>query len=292
MPKERAAEGLPASEDAFVLETCLRHIAVARRLPESFVPGTQVFQGQDAYRFLLEVACGLHSKMQGESEIFGQVKEGWKQFSESSREAAKPLNRIMQYLFTDTKRIRTQYLHGLGGQSYAGAVQKLLGLKDSESVLIVGAGQFGQMFAAKLRSRCKKVTVANRSPLPLHALVSKHPDIATLPGFEGVEEALHAADHVLICLPHGADEALETRLLKAWKKKKKGQLLHLGQMDFSATLWENAPRFLGLSDVMALQESQSKVRPEAIRKAFEAARMLTQERQHGVSLKSRLLKVA
>lgn len=287
-PKGHDDKALPASDGAFMLETCLRHIGVARRLPESFVPGTQVFQGRDAYRFLLEVACGLHSKMQGESEIFGQIKQGWKHFVAEFAEEAKPLNRIMQHLFTDTKRIRTDYLHGLGGQSYAGATQKMLGLKKNDHVLIIGAGQFGQMFAAKLKGNAARITVINRTAAPLQALKTKLPEIDVFAGYDALEATIAEATHVLVCVPNGVDEKLDARIRSSWKKSKAGHLIHFGQMDFLGTEWVLLPRFHGLSDVVARQNAHSETKPQKIAAAFAAAQAMAEERANGFSLKNRI----
>ena len=41
---------------------------------------------KDAYQFLLEVVCGIKSKLVGESEIVGQFKEGFEKYLESSAE--------------------------------------------------------------------------------------------------------------------------------------------------------------------------------------------------------------
>lgn len=287
-----SSHGIAACESLFVVETCQRHIALSRRVPSVFTPGTEVYQGLSAYRFLLEIACGLHSKMQGESEIFGQIKQGWKEFASGNPARAKGLNRVMQYLFTDTKRIRTDYLHGLGSQSYAGVTQKLLSLKATDRVLILGAGQFGAMFAAKLRNRAASVTVMNRTAAALKTLQKQYPEIHTVTGFGTLEAEMKKATHVLVCLPEGKDTALDAIILKCWKQKKSGHLIHFGIMDFAGTAWAKLARTHSLADVLRQQNAHSETRPHKIASAFSAASVMAGERMDGVTLKSRILQVA
>lgn len=286
MPKLGRVFANPFAEmECFSVETCLRFIAISRRFPTRFNTGIQVYQGAEAYQFMLEIACGLHSKIQGESEIFGQIKQAWKQYHEAEPAASKPLNTLMQHLFADTKRVRTEYLHGIGGQSYAGATQKLLNLKKDQAVLILGAGQFGAMLATKLLPNTAGITLMNRSP-------KKHPLVETIAGWENLEEEIHNAHHVLVCIPAGQDKKLDARIQAAWKKKHKGKLIHFAQMDFSDTAWSELPHFLGLADVMALQNAQGTAKPQRITQALAAIRMLTQERMNGISLKNRILETA
>lgn len=270
LPKHALPQGATpfAQEHGFVLESCLRWIVVSRQLPESVPNSTQVFQGIDAYRFLLEIACGLHSKMQGESEIFGQIKQAWKVYHAEQPLASRELHTFMQRLFADTKRIRTEHLHGIGGQSYAGAVHKLLGLRKDHSLLILGAGQFGSMFAEKLKNKVSHLTVMNRSANPLVAQA----------GWDALEDNIAHHTHVLVCLPAGKDAELDARIQTAWAHKKHGKLLHLAQMTYCGTAWEQLPHFLTLADVMALQNDQSSARPQAIANAFTAVRMAAEER--------------
>ena len=248
------------------METCLRFVALSRKLPTKFYMGAEVYQGAAAYQFMLELACGLHSKIQGESEIFGQIKQAWKEYPEK-----KSLDALMQQLFADTKRIRTDYLQGIGGQSYSGATHKLLGLKKDQSILVIGAGQFGAMLATKLLPNAAHVTLINRSS-------KKHPLLETVIGWESLEEEMQAADHVLVCIPAGQDLKLDTRIQTAWKKKHTGRLIHFGKMHFNDTAWNDLPHFLSLADVMALQNIQGKAKAPRIAQAQGAIEQLTQER--------------
>jgi hypothetical protein len=64
----------------------------------------------DAYAFLLRFACGLESKLVAETEIFGQIKQAWRDFSEPRLALARQLSPWIQQLFQDAKEIRAQYL--------------------------------------------------------------------------------------------------------------------------------------------------------------------------------------
>ena len=66
--------------DACVVETCLREVRVAVLPPEdqpapmeARAAGTDLYTGASAYRFLLQLACGLESEIAGETEILGQI---------------------------------------------------------------------------------------------------------------------------------------------------------------------------------------------------------------------------
>ena len=285
----RETENPFANVPGLCVETCLRHIAFTRMLPPAFHPGTQVYQGEAAYRFLLEIACGLHSKIQGESEIFGQIKQAWKNWHAANPELSKPLNRTVQHLFADTKSIRTQYLHGIGGQSYAGATQKLLNLKKNQSVLIIGAGQFGQMFATKLYQAAGSIIVANRSDAPLKALQKSLPNIKTMLGHKGLSKALVECHHVLVAIPESADPEINALLQTFWLLNTNGgSMVHFGQMEFAGTAWENLPNFYSLKAILNLQNANGQAKPAHIARAFNACGLHAQERAKGVSLSRRI----
>jgi len=265
-----------AEMQCFSVETCLRFIAISRELPKYIPESVEQFYGVEAYCFLLEVACGLHSKIQGESEIFGQIKQAWQ-----NHEDKKSLNRTMNHLFADTKRIRTAHLHGIGGQSYAGATQKLLGLKKDHSVLVIGAGQFGAMLATKLANNVSKLMLMNRTE-------KKHQTLPVIAGWDNLEEAIAEADHVLVSIPCGMDLNLDNRIQTAWKNKpQRGKFIHFGQMEFAGTACQDVPDFISLSDVMALQNTQGEAKPLAVAQAFDAIKIATTERA-----KTRILEVA
>ncbi len=97
--------GVPAAEpqsglDWFPIDTCQRRVAVvasseAAALARAEFPADgalESFAGNDAYAFLLRFACGLESKLIAETEIFGQIKQAWREFSERGSPLARALS--------------------------------------------------------------------------------------------------------------------------------------------------------------------------------------------------------
>lgn len=124
---------------ALVWKTCLREIAIldSRGIhPHDLKPDDEIYVREGAYRFLLEVICGLHSPSVGETEVLGQFKI----FAEKAQ--AGPAWRCtapwIQRLLSDAKRIRTNHLTGLGSRSYGQLAQQYL--HDCERVVVLGAG--------------------------------------------------------------------------------------------------------------------------------------------------------
>src|SRR5579862_756081 len=105
-----AARGAHA---AWVIETCQRtvivtacrssHLGMIGRLPAA--ASALASSGTDAYTFLLRLACGLESRLAGETEVFGQIKESWRAFSATPSALSRQLDGTVQRLFRDTKQI-------------------------------------------------------------------------------------------------------------------------------------------------------------------------------------------
>ena len=126
-------------------QTCLRRIVFLHRSePRPFAdkPGSQVYHGRDAYQFLLEVICGLHSPLVGENAVMGQFRT----FRNSAKFPNTPWGKFLRKLTTDllvdARQVRHRHLEGLGSQSYGSLIRKHL--KGQSSVAVLGAGSLAR----------------------------------------------------------------------------------------------------------------------------------------------------
>jgi len=123
--------------------------------------------GEDAKRHLFRLVCGLDSMVIGETEIFGQVKQAYKQALESGATKGV-LNRLFQKSFAVGKRIRTETRIQMGTTSVGSVAVDLAGKIFGElkgcHVMVIGAGEMSRQVAQSMMSRgASKLTVTNRS---------------------------------------------------------------------------------------------------------------------------------
>jgi len=151
--RHEAREKMPAVLNGLEWQTCLRRILFLnanehRALIESaaadeLVPPTvEIFRDQDAYRFLLEVVCGLNSPIVGETAVMGQFKEFLLQAKFPRTPWGSFLRDLCTKLMIDAKRIRHAHLQGLGSQSYGSLVRQ--NVKGMPAVAVLGAGKLAR----------------------------------------------------------------------------------------------------------------------------------------------------
>ena len=117
-----AFEAAARAGDALVLHTCQRIMVLGCRddmiqaMRDQLPPGAhcELREGAAAYELLLRLACGLESRLAGETEVFGQFKQCWQEFTAARSELAGHVSGLMQTLFRDVKDIRSRYLTGTG----------------------------------------------------------------------------------------------------------------------------------------------------------------------------------
>jgi glutamyl-tRNA reductase len=182
--RHEARDKIPAVLNGIEWETCLRRIlflnANDRELIDAVLSGkltpptVEVFRGQKAYRFLLEVVCGLNSPIVGETAVMGQFKE----FSAHARFPKTPwgafLRQLTANLMTDAKRVRHDHLQGIGSQSYGSLVRQHV--KGLPTVAVLGAGKLAREILPWLIGKTK-VRVFCRNPEHAHELQKEYPEI-------------------------------------------------------------------------------------------------------------------
>jgi hypothetical protein len=268
---------------AWVIGTCQRTVIVAmgrtarahiaERLP--VVARAQGFEGAEAYAFLLRFACGLESRLVGECEIFGQIKESWRAFSAVPGFLSRQLDSWVQLLFQDTKEIRARQLSGLGSASYGSQVRRLLGTATAGPTLLVGAGQLAQAVAPWLETR--ELLLWNRTTDRAHELahlVQERNPQRLCRVLDGTPEAELAAwsraGDVVLCVP--ADTARDAERIAAWRARGPhgGRIVHLGLGESEAGHWDGVPGLTSLGALFDMLRAQSDLRGVQVTRARRA----------------------
>jgi glutamyl-tRNA reductase len=117
----------PSRGDVFILKTCQRTLILGigeapflhlrkNALKEDVI--TDIFEGINAYTFLLETICGLRSEVLAEYEVVSQFKDAYQEFLKLP-ERHNHLIQVLEKLFSDNKKVRTDHLTEIGQLTYA-----------------------------------------------------------------------------------------------------------------------------------------------------------------------------
>ncbi len=131
------------------------------------VPHWYEYHRIQAAKHLCRVVSGLDSMVLGETEIFGQAKDAYRQALDAGATSGV-LNRVFQRAFGIGKKVRTDTRIQEGATSVAGAAvelaEKIFGKLAGCRVIVIGAGEMSRQTAQALVSRgASSVFVTNRS---------------------------------------------------------------------------------------------------------------------------------
>jgi glutamyl-tRNA reductase len=228
--------------------------------------------GAEAYAFLLRFACGLESRMAGETEVFGQIKESWRDLSAASNLLSRQLGHWVQALFQDTKEIRAAHLSKLGSASYGSQVRRLLGTPSSGPTLLIGAGQLAKAVAPWLETG--ELLLWNRTPDKARELArrvqERHPQrvCRVLDGTPESElEAWSRAGDVILCVP--ADPAHDAARIAIWQARAGhgGRIVHLGLGESHESSWARVAGLTSLTALYDMLRAQSEQRGAQLARA-------------------------
>jgi glutamyl-tRNA reductase len=188
-PLEKLKQNIFTFKEAYFLSTCNRvefYFVLETPKKEEFLKDFILFleketsftwkdihsyfyflENEEAVKHLFEVACGLDSLVIGEPQIFGQVKDAYRE-ALHFRTSGLVLNKLLHRCFFVAKKVRTET--GIGGGavsiSYAAyaLAKKILGSLKDRTVLLVGAGEMAELACMHFISAgIKKVIIANRT---------------------------------------------------------------------------------------------------------------------------------
>ena len=263
------------------ISTCLREVRVAA-LPVNLHPaeeqceasGFERHRGVDAYRFMLQLACGLESEIAGETEILGQIKDAWRDHERDDGESATTLRPWMQRLLQDTKEIRSEFVVGLGSASYGSLVRRLLGADQHGPTLLLGAGQLADAVLPYLDA--DEIWLWNRHAERARHLLARQRGAKSRERIKLLEASMESeldawqnAHNVVICIP--ADPQRDESRAHAWSSNaRKGRLLHLGLESPAGTAWDGIGKLATLRDLFALRDSHASQRAVLLARARRA----------------------
>ncbi len=256
-------------------QTCLREIAFGYgsldEVPHKLRPYCLV--GAKAYRFALEVICGLHSPLLGETEVLGQFRELVSKFQLSDRELNwQPIaKKWTESLLTDAKVIRQNYLVNLGSQSYGSLVRRHL--QGHNSVALFGGGQLAQEILPWLYKDDRQLSLHVRNAHKITMVVERYPKIQICKLDQ--EKIKHDVSAVIVAAP------VSSAAINTWLN------LFVNRPHKIIDLREDSEKdpvegieCIGLAEIFQeVMDTKSKLKPIADQ-AFKAIHDLTEKRFH------------
>jgi glutamyl-tRNA reductase len=232
--------GLP--ERTLVWKTCLRQIAFVTEVSADFAldEGDEMYTGSEAFAFLLEIVCGLHSPVVGETEVFGQFKTFSATALEDEIFMTPGLRSFFQSVILAAKTLRAEHLVGLGSQGYGSLVRKLS--KTEPAVTLMGSGQLVEEILPWLAKQ-KKLQVVCRTPAKAARFLEKYPELQ----IAGSDQNSALYSCVVIAAP------LTDQELLSWLESHPGRIKKVldlrGELQ-NPELFKNY-QFIGLKDFFA-----------------------------------------
>ena len=129
-----------------------------------FGPEIDCFQGEAAWRHLLEVATGLNSANLGDREVVGQMRQALATAKET-RTAGQEASAALDDILREAQRLRTRIGLDDGSASVATAALRHLEntLAPGSRVAIVGVGPMSRYLAQRLPERGFQISMSNRT---------------------------------------------------------------------------------------------------------------------------------
>lgn len=214
----------------------------------------EIYRAASAYQFLLEIICGLHSPLLGETEVLGQFREFYLAAPFPENHWGNFLRQLTGDLLRDAKRIRRQYLQHLGHRSYGSHASQWL---HSLPVLgVLGAGQLVGELAPWLTAQAT-VRVFARNPARAAAALGEQQNLQVhglsdhaTPGWPNAQSGL------IIAAPLAAQE------IYAWIERQGASFARVLDLRGEAVNDPLPKAVLAGTEIMALQEFFAGLRQE------------------------------
>jgi len=263
--------GEEINQIAFVMGTCQRTLVLTYGSELSLADKQNLLNtkltGNDAYGYLLEIICGLKSKLIGENEIVSQFKSSYQEYTVKEAKCSKLLT-IIEKLFKDAKEVRTNYLIGLSQKTYSSIARKHIVNKfKADSVLIIGSGQLAEDLINQFKKKVK-VYISARNTEKVESLAKIH-NIEIVPW--GYHESLLRFPYIANSIGF-KDVLFNEDFFNDWAKRHENKLfVDLGSPSAVQTSFNYSQGVMKLDDVFeegAIHETQKIDQVEKARKAM------------------------
>ncbi len=201
----------PALQHLAIWSTCLRQILFCTEADyamhqDEFTSEDHILQGEKSLALLLEISCGLHSPIVGETEVFGP----FRQFVENRKTAGDTLfgdhQKWLKFIFSEVKKMRSTHLTGIGSQSYGSLLRRYT--KELNSASLCGSGQLAQEILPWLAQK-EQVQLICREPQKIASVTNKYKNLQV----DTYEKAKVVGDALVIAAPL-SDEAIMNLIAK------------------------------------------------------------------------------
>ncbi|WP_085523209.1 glutamyl-tRNA reductase [Tuberibacillus sp. Marseille-P3662] len=230
-------------------------------------------EDDDAVDHLFRVACGLDSMILGETQILGQVRDGF--FAAQEANATGTIfNQLFKDAVTVAKRAHSHTMINDNAVSVSYAAVELarhiFGSLDQKSVLLMGAGEMSELTAEHLSSQgTKAMMVMNRTYDRAQDLANRFSGTAV--DFSTLEEKLAAVD-IVISSTGARDTIVDQTMMERVSKQRKGRPLFMVDIavprDLDPAIHDCDDVFLydidDLQDIVASNLEQRKAEAEKI----------------------------
>ena len=140
-----------------VWRTCRRQVAFVDDI--CAIPAdVPAWHNEAAYAHLLEVVCGLHSPIVGETEVLHQ----FKLFADGLSTSQPHWRELCARLLADARTIRATHLIGLGSRSYGSAVRRHV--RECSRVALIGTGMLAHEIVPFLVRSDRVIDLWGRRP--------------------------------------------------------------------------------------------------------------------------------
>lgn len=168
--REEVVRGLRSRDTSvwMVLNTCQRLECYGRAVPD--VPRARVariWNGGEAFERLARIAAGLESRILGELEVLGQVREAYRIFRETGGADDPTLDRVFQEVLAVARKARRESRidQTLISLSALAARELLARIPEGAPIAVIGSGSLASSVIRHLAERGRSpLRIAGRCP--------------------------------------------------------------------------------------------------------------------------------